>query len=255
MGMQKMTENLKSSFQDRSLPLYQRLKNVLLEELKELSPLTPIPSERELCEKYEVSRPTVRKALDELEQEGELYRLAGKGTFVADKKYTDHELQWFIGFHEDASMQQKTPSSKVLQQVIAPTPADIANKLNIPAGSETFILERLRFVDGEPICLVTAYIPLYICPDLIKADFSNHSLYDYLKSNGINIHRATRSIEVKKAEVSEAAYLNIELESPLLLFQSLGFTKEGQPFEYMRSRYPAYKARFESEVYQPDELN
>lgn len=236
-----------------SIPLYQQLKHKLLKEWKGLSPLSPIPSERELCDRYNVSRPTVRKALEELQQEGEIHRLPGKGTFIAEKKYIDHAMQWFIGFHEDASMQQKNPNSRVLQQKVGSASPEVANKLNIEEGSEVFILERLRFLDKEPMCLVTSYLPLHICPDLIKANFANQSLYDYLKGYNISIYKAQRSIEVIHASTNEAVYLEIEKDSPVTLFQSLGFTKDEIPFEYVRSRYPAYKARFESEVYKPEE--
>lgn len=240
---------------DYSIPLYQQLKEIMLDEWKELSPLTPIPSERELCDKYDVSRPTVRRALEELQQDGEIYRLPGKGTFVAEKekKYIDHAMQWFIGFYEDASMQHKKPNSRVLQQTVGIASADVANKLNIPEGTEIFILERLRFLDKEPMCLVTSYLPLTICPDLIKANFSDQSLYEFLNQYDISIYKAKRSIEVIHASTNEATYLEIEKDSPVTLFQSLGFTEDGIPFEYVRSRYPAYKARFESEVFKPND--
>jgi len=232
-------------------PLYHQLKQLIMENLKDLPPLSPVPSERELCDKFGVSRPTVRRALNELVHEGKLHRLAGKGTFVADQKYVDHEMQWFIGFYEDASMQQRTPSSKVIQQnIISPSP-DIAKKLSISEDKEVFVLERLRYVDGEPICLVTSFIPFELIPDLAKADFSEKSLYQFLKSYNINIYKAKRSIEVKQASDLEAIHLEIEKNSPVLLFQSLGYLQNGIPFEYVRSRYPAYKARFESEVFQP----
>ncbi|MGG1396475.1 GntR family transcriptional regulator [Bacillus salipaludis] len=239
---------------DKSIPLYRQLKEKILKQSKDQSPLTPIPSERELCDLFGVSRPTVRRALEELEQDGEVYRLAGKGTFIADKKYTDHELQSFIGFHEDASQQNKTPTSMVLQQIVTTAPVDVAKVLEIPEDSEVFLLERLRFVDNEPICLVSSYIPLHICPDLIRTDFSERSLYKFLNLHNISIHKAKRSIEVKKAPTRESTYLNIDLDSPMVLFQSLGFTENGSPFEFVQSRYPAYKARFESEVYRPHEM-
>jgi GntR family transcriptional regulator len=233
------------------LPLYFQLKQLIMEKLKELPPLSSIPSERELCDTFGVSRPTVRRALEELENDGELVRLPGKGTFVADKKYVDHAMQWSIGFYEDASTQNKTPTTKVLQQTIVPATAEIAQRLAIPLDSEVFVLERLRFVDGEPICLVSSFLPFEICTDLPKANFNDLSLYSFLSSHGITIYKAKRSIEVKQATVTEAAYLNIEKDSPIVLFQSLGFMQNGTPFEYVRSRYPAYKARFENEVFQP----
>jgi GntR family transcriptional regulator len=236
-------------------PLYLQLREKILKQFKDLSPLTPIPSERELCDLFSVSRPTVRRALEELEQAGELVRLPGKGTFMAEKKkYTDHEMHSFIGFHEDASRQNKKPTSRVLQQIIHPAPPDVSEVLGIPDGAEVFLLERLRFVDDEPICLVSSYIPLDICPELIRTDFSDSSLYSFLHTCGITIHKAKRSIEVKRASMRESAYLNIEKDSPIVLFQSLGFTEDGARFEFVKSRYPAYEARFESEVYRPEEI-
>lgn len=245
-----MKENAKL-IPDSPLPLYYQLKQLIMDMLKEFPPLSPIPSERELCDKFGVSRPTVRRALEELESDGELYRLPGKGTFVADKKYVDHEMQWFIGFYEDASMQQKNPTTKVLQQSIVTATQDITQKLGIPEESEVFVLERLRFVDGEPICLVSSYIPYDICPELAKTNFAEQSLYQFLKSYDISIYKARRSIEVKHASGAEAAHLDIQKGDPVVLFQSLGYLENGTPFEYVRSRYPAYKARFESEVFQP----
>jgi GntR family transcriptional regulator len=250
-----MEKNMDLEKGSLSLPLYLQLQEKILNQFKDLSPLTPIPSERELCDMFGVSRPTVRRALEELEQAGELVRLPGKGTFIAEKKkYTDHEMHSFIGFHEDASQQNKKPTSRVLQQIIKPAPPDVSEMLGIPADAEVFLLERLRFVDEDPICLVSSYIPLNICPELFHADFSDLSLYSFLKTCGITIHKAKRSIEVKKANMRESAYLNVEKDSPIVLFQSLGFTEDGAPFEFVKSRYPGYKARFESEVYRPNEI-
>ncbi|MCL6444427.1 MAG: GntR family transcriptional regulator [Alicyclobacillus sp.] len=232
-------------------PLYRQIQKALLAKLEQQPPLSPVPSERELCAEFQVSRQTIRKALDDLEQKGRIYRLPGKGTFVADKKYTDHELQWFIGFHEDASMQHKAPSSRILRQTVALATPEIATKLEIPHGTQLFVLERLRCVDDEPMCLVTSYIPLELCPDLLRQDFTNQSLYEFLLRNGLTIYKARRSIEVIEASSTEASYLEVQSGSPLLLFQSLGFLEQGSPFEYVRSRYPAYKARFESEVFRP----
>jgi len=237
-----------------SQPLYQKVEEEILQRFKHHTPLTAIPSERELCEIFGVSRPTVRRALEELEKKGEVFRLAGKGTFISDKKYTDHELESFIGFYEDASSQNKRPTSKVLQQIVISPKHEVAEKLGITENDQVFLLERLRYVDNEPICLVSSYIPLSVCPNLISSDFSDLSLYTFLRAHGIVIHKAKRSIEVKKASLRESTYLGIEKESPVVLFQSLGFKKDGSPFEFVQSRYPAYKARFESEVFRPEEL-
>ncbi|MBA1246215.1 GntR family transcriptional regulator [Pseudomonas luteola] len=247
-----MSDNFPPATSD--MPLYKRIKQQLQQKFAEMPPLSPVPSERELCTELNVSRTTIRKTLAELERLGNITRLPGKGTFTSEKKYIDHELQWFIGFHEDAKRQNKAAQTRVIRQTIALPSPEACLALKISADTRIFVLERLRYIDGEPICLVSAFIPLEICTGLISQDFSDSSLYEFLRSQGISTLRARRSIEVKVASDEDALYLSIEPHSPVLLFQSTGYTHNDKPFEFVQSRYPAFKARFESEVYN-DQIN
>lgn len=214
-----------------------------------MSSHTPIPSERSLCEKYKVSRPTVRKALIDLENEGYIYKISNVGRFVAERKYVDHELQWFIGTSSDAKMQKKKLTTKVLQQTIILSNSLLEKELNIKKGESIFLLERLRILNRKIICLDSSYIPLNLCEDIINIDFESSSLYEYLKKRDIDLYKAKRSIEVRPSNVKEATHLKIKKGEPIILFHSLGFTKSHIPFEYVESKYPAYKTKFETEVY------
>ena len=131
---------------------------------------------------------------------------------------------------------------------IAPCPREEAAALRIRVGEDIFILERLRFVDGVPICYVISVLPLAICPEMVKQDFAGESLYDFLRRRKIVTVRAHRSIEVNEAASEEAALLGIAPGSPIFLFESIGYTEADRPLDHVRSRYPAYKARFETEV-------
>lgn len=227
---------------------YLDAKSLLEKRLRAMPPLAPFPSERDLCTEFGVSRTTIRRTLAEMEKEGVIHRLAGKGTFTADTKYTDHAMQSFIGFDEDARTQKKIVTNRILMHRVAPCPREEAAALRIRVGEEIFILERLRFVDGVPMCYVTSVLPLAICPEMIKEDFLQESLYDFLRKQKIVTVRAHRSIEVNEASIEEAGLLGILPGSPIFLFESVGYMGANRPLDHVRSRYPAYKARFETEV-------
>ncbi|MCB8883138.1 GntR family transcriptional regulator [Acidisoma cellulosilytica] len=231
-----------------NLPRYLQVKAALLEKRSSMSAFATFPSERDLCEELNVSRTTIRRALAELEKDGAVRRLVGKGTFTDETKYTDHAMQSFIGFDEDARTQHRLITNKILSQTVILCPPEAAQRLGLRTGDRLFLLERLRFIDGLPMCLVTAMLPLDLCPGLLDQDFANSSLYDFLRQHDIVTTLAKRSIEVKPASMEEAAHLEISDGAPVFLFESIGFTRGNKPLDYVRSRYPAYKARFETEV-------
>jgi GntR family transcriptional regulator len=227
---------------------YLQAKARLLECLRAMPALAPFPSERDLCTELGMSRTTIRRTLAELEKEGAIRRLPGKGTFSSHAKYTDHAMQSFIGFDEDARTQHKQVQNRILTQTVILCPEEEAAALGLATGDQVFFLERLRFIDGAPICLVTSLLPFALCPALVDQDFSEASLYDFLRRRRIVTTRARRSIEVKQATAEEAAHLNVAPGAPVILFESLGFTSGDRPLDHVRSRYPAYGARFETEV-------
>jgi GntR family transcriptional regulator len=227
---------------------YLEAKALLLERLQAMPPLAPFPSERDLCAEFGMSRTTIRRTLTELEKDGAIRRLAGKGTFNAQSKYTDHAMQSFIGFDEDARTQQKQVANRILRQAVLPSTAEEAGLLGLTEGQPVFVLDRLRFIDGAPICLVSSLLPFALCPELVEQNFAEISLYDFLRRRRIVTTRARRSVEVRQATVEEAGHLEIDPGAPVILFESLGFTAGDRPLDHVRSRYPAFKARFETEV-------
>ena len=138
--------------------------------------------------------------------------------------------------------------NRILTQAVIPCPVAEASALGLVPGDQVFVLERLRFIDGAPICLVTSLLPFALCPALVDQDFSEASLYDFLRRRQIVTTRARRSIEVKQATPEEAVHLSVAPGAPVILFESLGYTSGDRPLDHVRSRYPAYGARFETEV-------
>lgn len=230
--------------------LFEEVSEKIRNYIKGIEVNASVGSERELAELFNVSRPTIRKALNSLEEEGAIYKVPNKGYFKnsSEEKYVDHELNTFIGFFEDATSQEKNVSSKIIQQTVITGDKEVAKKLQVNEDKEIFVLERLRFIENEPICLVLTYIVLDRAPSLLSADFSKESLYQKLEEENIKLTKAHRSIEIKRAKVNEQSLLNLAPNEPIMLFESLGFLKDGTPIEYTKSRYPGFKVKFETEV-------
>jgi DNA-binding GntR family transcriptional regulator len=209
-----------------------------------------LPSERDLAQEFSVSRPTVRKALASLEEEGVISKSEGRGYLVkfSSEKYVDHELDSFIGFFQDAVQQGKKISSKIIQQTIIPADPTISKCLELEPDTLILVLERIRYIDGYPTCIAKSCIPLSVLPEIIEHDFAKESLFSVLESKGISLAYAKRSIEVIPSTDLENLYLDLDNNEPVFVFTSIGFTKDQKPFEYEISKYPAFKTKFESTV-------
>lgn len=209
-----------------------------------------LPSERDLAQEFSVSRPTIRKALAALEQEGRITKNEGRGYLIkpASEKYVDHELDSFIGFFQDAVQQGKQISSKIIQQTIIPADENISEYLAIAPGDLVLVLERIRYIDDYPTCIAKSCIPLAVLPEIVEHDFAKESLFSVLESKGISLAFAKRAIEVTPPNELENLYLELDEHEPVFVFTSIGFTKDHIPFEYEISKYPAYKTKFESTV-------
>ena len=163
------------------IPRYHQIKENLRELIEnEVLPVGHVlPSERELGERYGVSRLTVRQAITELVSEGLLRRQHGVGTFVAGPKLTQMMAR-VMGFSERVQEAGRTPSSRQVSLEIVPAPTAIARRLNREPNLPLYKLTRLRCADGEPVMLETAYLPQERFPNLNQVDFSNLSLYRVL---------------------------------------------------------------------------
>lgn len=233
------------------IPYYIQLMDILREKVQQAEWLhgDQIPGEQDLCERYQVSRTVVRQALRELEYEGVITRQKGKGTFITLPKISEGLVQKLTGFYQDMVERGLKPGSQVLHQEVTPSSEKVARFLNIEPGEKVIDIQRLRFINDEPIQLVTTYIPYNICPSLATADLSNQSLYAFLeKECGINITKGHRYIEAVLANEYEAAQLGIERGAPLLMLDSVSYSESGQPFEYYHALHRGDRSRFEVEL-------
>lgn len=238
---------------DRSsyLPLYAQVMDAIQSHIESgnMAPGDQLPGEPELCRMFDVSRTVIRQALRELEQEELIVRLKGKGTFVAEPKIRESLVEELTGFYQDMQAKGHAPVSTVLKQEIVAAPRRIAAFLQTKIGTAVIQVDRVRFLDGEPIVLVSTYLPYELCPKLLKADLTQASLYAFLQEEyGIEIARGHRTLEAVAATEEEATLLEVEEGDPLVLIDSVSYLTDGTPIEYYHALHRGDRSRFEVEL-------
>ncbi|GLW05319.1 GntR family transcriptional regulator [Microtetraspora sp. NBRC 13810] len=209
---------------DSPVPKYFQLREILLDlmESNELPIGAAIPSERDLCQQFGLSRMTVRQAVDHLVSEGRLHRVAGKGTFVARPKI-EMALR-LTSFSDDMRARGLRPGSRDLDRRIMRASAHLARELGIRPGDEVHFIERLRTADGEPLCIERAHIPVSLAPDLIDRDLTDRSLYGLLESDyGLVLDAGELTIDGGIADPGDADLLKLPRGGAVLLLQRRSF--------------------------------
>ncbi|TDE41556.1 GntR family transcriptional regulator [Nonomuraea mesophila] len=209
---------------DSPVPKYFQLREILLDliDSDELSIGAAIPSERELCQRFGLSRMTVRQAVDHLVSEGRLHRVPGKGTFVARPKI-ELALQ-LTSFTDDMRARGMIPGSRDLDRRIVRASAHLAKELGIQPGEEVHFIERLRTADGEPLSIERAHIPVKLAPGLADHDLSDKSLYELLEGRyGLVMDAGELTIDGGIADPSDADLLKLPRGGAVLLLQRRSF--------------------------------
>lgn len=232
------------------IPLYYQLKQILLAKIKnnEYKENEAIPTELELSIIFDISRPTIRQAIKELENEGYLYRRKGKGTFVSKTKIFQEFTKIISSFDNEIMKKGMIPKTKVLQQIIENASIEICNSLQIPENSKIIKLKRLRFANEEPIVVVDTYIPYSSFTDFINIDYNTNSLYETFEKKGIHIKRVKRIFEAIKASTKVAEMLNIEKGNPVHQFETIAYIENDIPVEYSLSSYRGDMNKFVIEI-------
>jgi GntR family transcriptional regulator len=230
-------------------PKYHLLKEALREQIATWETDHPIPSEPELCKLYAVSRTTVRKALDDLAHEGLLYRVQGKGTFVALPKLKERYAQRTAGFYEDMTSRGLKIRTRVLEQAVVKPNKRVAGELQLPAGDKVIRLARVRSIGNDPILISTSYVSQRLFPGIAAADMTEVSLYGLLRDQyGVQLGRGTRLVEVALASDEDAAHLKLKPHSPVLLVTGTMYDTDGEPVEFGTARHRWDRSQLEIEV-------
>ncbi|UCB47125.1 MAG: GntR family transcriptional regulator [Spirochaetota bacterium] len=234
------------------IPYYYQLKMYIKGEIDagKLEPQQKIPSEAELCGRFDISRTVVRQAIKDLQNEGYLNTEKGKGTFVARPKIVGGLVQSLTGFYEDMVKRGFKVSTEIIRQELEGASQKVAGALRISVGTSVVVITRLRKLNGEPSVFVSTYIPEDLCPDLLHEDIKDQSLYTILENKyGITIHKGHRYIGVSLANEYEAQLLHIEVGSPLIELDSTSYLEDGRPLEYFHALHRGDRTKFEVELF------
>ncbi|MGI8769138.1 MAG: GntR family transcriptional regulator, partial [Propionibacteriaceae bacterium] len=226
------------------------LRDILLEQIGgELDVDSPVPSERELAERYALSRMTARQAVDQLVSEGRLYRVPGRGTFVAREK-VERPLH-LTSFSVDMRTRGLRPGGTDVALRTIKAPSSVAGPLGITRGTTVHQLERLRTADGTPMALERTYIPGRLAPELTRQPLGDRSLYDLLAAEyGIRLDEATESIGAGAVDAADGRRLQISGGTPVLMLERVS-SAAGTPVELTRSAYRADRYRLHTTLAVP----
>ncbi len=209
-----------------------------------------MPTERELCTTFGVSRATVRQALGQLEIEQRIFRRQGKGTFVARPKI-EQSLE-LTSHTEGMRSRGIAPSSKLIDVRRIPAGIDVGLQLDLSPKAEVLRIERLRLADGEPIALEVLFLNADRFDGIASALGDNASLYQLLSSNyGVELASAEETIEAVVAEGREAGLLKCQPGMPLLMLSRRTLDTKGQVTEFVRSLYRGDRYRFQTGLQRP----
>jgi len=205
-----------------------------------------LPTEMEMSRWYGINRHTVRAALQDLEQQGYLYRVRGKGTFVARRKLP-YAICPSTSFSSLVTQTGAECQRTVLNAACMPATADLAKRLEIRVNDEVVSLEILRSLGHVPACVTTSYLPHSRFPDLVKSSQNLQSLYGLLKQKYDikEIRRCWSEIEAVMPQPRDQEALQMPSGMPILLTRSLIRDETAKPMEYCvsRNRGDAYTLR------------
>ena len=251
-----MTGDVSSSFpKDKRInkyipvPLYYQLKEILLEHIQQAEVGMPIPPELELCALFDISRPTVRQAINELVVEGFLERRKGRGTFVSQPKITRDYHFALQSFNDEMKQKGLHPSTRVLEFETAAADERTAAKLNLHSHSDVIKLRRLRSTNGKPVLIVLTYLPADRFRGLLSKDLEQNSLYTTLEEDyAAPVERTVRTLEARPAGEYEAELLRIKKGAPIQYIETVAYLADGTPVEFSIGSYRGDRNKFTFEL-------
>jgi len=207
-----------------------------------------LPQEKEMCLTYNVSRITIKKAVDELVNAGLVIKRRGAGTFV--KSVNDDAVkelslvQQFTGFTE--CNEGKNIFSSIIRFEIVHPSDEVADKLQIDKEGFVYDIIRACYAEKEPIVVEYTQMPLDIILGL-KRDVLLDSIYHYIQSGlKLKIQSAHRAIRAILPNEIEQEYLKIDPNFPVLEVEQVAYLDDGRAFEHSISRHRGYKIVFKT---------
>ncbi len=229
------------------IPLYIQIKDWITGEINSgrISEGERIPGEYDLSKKLNVSRGTVREAIRELIDEGVLYTIHGRGTFVREPESAAWSMNTIVSVADSFDQVNIEYTTALLDiQKVIPDPA-IAARLHIDPRAEVIRLERLRSIKNEPVHLSRSYLPASIAEALLDIDLTDKSLYRVMDEElGVKVARVDRRIMARIANPHEVNLLEIPPVSAVLVLDGIAYNNFEKPVECSTARFPTDRSRF-----------
>ena len=217
-----------------ALTLYSRIREELRERIVSgaWQPHDRVPSESELMRHYAVSRITVRQALGDLEKERVIFKVPGKGSFVAPFK-PFQELGRLQGFAEAMGARGHDIANRVLSVRDVPAGPAAAERLKLAAGARVTEIRRVRHLEGRPVSLDLTWLPQRLGSRVAREDLAARDIFEILETDcDACLGHADLAIGATLADEPQAALLDVAAGSPLLHVERLTFSRDGRPLDY-----------------------
>ncbi|WP_371227806.1 GntR family transcriptional regulator [Pseudomonas sp. QE6] len=221
------------------VPLYSQLKELLRSRILDgtYPPLSRMPSEAELGKAFEVSRITVRQALGDLQKEGLIFKIHGKGTFVAKPKAFQN-VSTLQGLGESMSQRGYEVINRLRSFKVVPADAQVAARLQVAEGANVVQIKRARLVNRELVSLEITWLPEAVGKRLEKADLVSRDIFLILENDcALPLGHADLAIDAILADAELAGALEVEEGSPVMRIERLTHTADGTPLDYEHLYY------------------
>ncbi len=233
------------------IPIYYQIKQEILQDINAgyLQPGDRIESEEKLAKRYDISRMTARHAVTQLVNDGYLYRVHGKGTFVCTPR-VEKSVATLTGFAEDMQRKGYQSKSKVISiEKLIPT-EDIQETLNMKAKEQIYQMKRVRYANNTPISYQTTHLPAAMFPDLEQYDFTHLGLYETMSEHyDVEPVYATQKIESKNSSLETAELLEVEEGVAMFFVERITYSDGNKPMEVTYSWHRGDKYVFEMKLY------
>jgi GntR family transcriptional regulator len=215
------------------IPVYVRIRETLRDEITKgtLRRGERLPPEHDLAAKFSVSRMTIRESIEDLVNEGLLYRRHGVGTFVAfPHLQRDHTR--LTSFFDKAEEEGVSVRAELLSLEVMPAKAVIARALDLPPGSRVIRIRTLRYADDVPITVHEAYVPQKPFASIVNENLEAQHLWALYEKCGYKVKRAIQRLEAREADREMADLMKIREGAPILFKERTVYAEDGTPIEF-----------------------
>jgi GntR family transcriptional regulator len=234
-----------------SSTLYAKVEETIAADIAhgEYRPGDQLPTEDELLQRFEVSRITVRRAIQNLVQRGLLEIRRGRGTFVSEP-HIEAELTKLTGFVEDMKAAGRKASARVLSQGVVSASARVAERLQLARGTRVMRIERVRLADGVPVSFDETYLPVDLGKKIVRRDLRMHPIFTLLEEEyGVPLLEADYELEAVAASKAVAEALQVTVGTPIFQIERTSRTTNREPIDYEVLSYRGDLVRFVTKLF------